>query len=153
MAQGISNLLAGDWVARRLDVPFDSHTALEAGILLVALGGVALAGALVRQWLDLAVVAGVPVGLAFAVGGASELAEFPAGGVLHLSQGVAAVALAVLWWRAGVTFSCPARRGGVSSERFVRGVLIAGSAVFVAGGAWCLVDPASFYEQVALFEP
>jgi hypothetical protein len=41
----------------------------------------------------------------------------------------------------------------MSAERFVRGVLIAGSAVFVAGGAWCFVDPASFYDQVALFEP
>jgi hypothetical protein len=41
----------------------------------------------------------------------------------------------------------------VSAERFVRGVLIAGSAVFIAGGAWCFADPASFFEQVALFEP
>jgi hypothetical protein len=112
LAQGLSNLLAGDWVARRLDVPFDSHTAFEAGILLVALGGVVLAGAFVRHWLDLAVVAGVPVGLAFAVGGASELAEFPAGGVLHLSQGVAAVALAMLWWRARALRFRAAREDG-----------------------------------------
>jgi hypothetical protein len=100
LAQGISNLLAGDWVARRLEVPFDSHAAFEAGILLLTLGGVVLAGALVPRWLDLAVLAGAPVGLAFAVHGASELAEFPAGGVLHLSQGVAAITLALLWWRA-----------------------------------------------------
>jgi hypothetical protein len=99
VAQGLGSLVAGSWVARNLDVGFDSHAFVEGGIVLLALGVVMVAGALERRWLDLAVLAGAPVGIAFAAHGASELAEFPAGGVLHLSQGVAAVALAALWWR------------------------------------------------------
>jgi hypothetical protein len=99
VAQGLGGLVAGRWVARNLDVAFDSHAFVEGGIVLLALGAVMVAGALERRWLDLAVLAGTPVGIAFAAHGASELAEFPAGGVLHLSQGVAAVTLAALWWR------------------------------------------------------
>ena len=99
LVQGVGSLVAGSWVARNLGVPFDSHAFVEGGIVLLALGVVMMAGALERRWLDLAVLAGAPVGIAFAAHGASELAEFPAGGVLHLSQGVAAVALAALWWR------------------------------------------------------
>jgi hypothetical protein len=115
LAQGLGNLLAGEWVARGLDVPFNSHSAIEAGILLLALGGVVLAGALERRWLDLAVLAGAPVGLAFAVHGSSELAEFPAGGVLHFSQGVAAVTLALLWWRVRRYVFAPAAKRGRES--------------------------------------
>lgn len=100
LAQGVGSLLWGRWVASNLHVAFDSHVFFESGVLLLALGGVVLAGALRRQWLDLAVVAGASVGLVFGVGGASELREFPAGGLLHLGQGLAAAALVVLWWRA-----------------------------------------------------
>jgi hypothetical protein len=99
VAQGLGSLVAGTWVARNLGVAFDSHAFVEGGIVLLALGVVMVAGALERRWLDLAVLAGAPVGIAFAANGASELVEFPAGGVLHLSQGVTAVALAALWWR------------------------------------------------------
>jgi hypothetical protein len=112
VGQGLGSLVAGSWVARNLDVPFDSHAFVEGGIVLLALGVVMLAGALERRWLDLAVLAGTPVGIAFAAHGASELAEFPAGGVLHLSQGVAAVALAALWWRSRrYVFAPLAKRG------------------------------------------
>jgi hypothetical protein len=99
IGQGLGNLFAGSWIARNLDVAFDSHTFVEGGIVLLALGMVMVAGALERRWLDLAVLAGTPVGIAFAVHGSPELAEFPAGGVLHLCQGVAAVTLGSLWWR------------------------------------------------------
>jgi hypothetical protein len=99
VGQGLGNLLAGSWVARNLDVAFDSHAFVEGGIVLLALGLVMVAGALERRWLDLAVLAGTPVGIAFAAHGASELGEFPAGGVLHLCQGVVAIALGVLWWQ------------------------------------------------------
>jgi hypothetical protein len=99
VVQALGSLLAGSWVARNLDVAFDEHAFVEAGIVLLALGLVMVAGALERRWLDLAVIAGTPVGIAFAAHGASELGEFPAGGVLHLSQGVVALALGVLWWQ------------------------------------------------------
>jgi hypothetical protein len=100
LGQGLSNLVAGRWVAGQLDVAFDAHASFESGILLLALAGVVLAGAIARRWLDIAALAGAPVGLAFAIVGLSELSEFPGGGVLHLGQGVAAVALIALWWRA-----------------------------------------------------
>jgi ABC-type amino acid transport system permease subunit len=99
VAQGLGSLLAGSWVARNLDVPFDSHAFVEGGTVLVALGIVMLGGALERRWIDLAAIAGIPVGIALAAHGAPELAEFPAGGILHLSQGVAALVLGALWWR------------------------------------------------------
>ena len=39
------------------------------------------------------------------------------------------------------------------AERIVRGVLVAGAAFFLFIGAWALIDPASFYAQVATFPP
>ena len=39
------------------------------------------------------------------------------------------------------------------AERIVRGVLVAGAAFFLLIGAWALIDPASFYAQVATFPP
>jgi hypothetical protein len=98
--QGIGNLVSADWVASQLGEPSDSHAYFEGGVVLLVLGGLVLAGALTRRRLGVAVIAGAPVGLAFALNGLGELSEFPAGGLLHVSQGLAAVALAVLWWRA-----------------------------------------------------
>jgi hypothetical protein len=112
VVQGLGSLLAGSWVARNLDVAFDSHAFVEGGIVLLALGVVMVAGALERRWLDLAVLAGTPVGIAFAAHGASELGEFPAGGVLHLCQGVVAVALGVLWWRSRRYVFAPGAKKG-----------------------------------------
>ena len=39
------------------------------------------------------------------------------------------------------------------AERIVRGVLVAGAGFFLLIGAWALIDPASFYAQVATFPP
>jgi len=100
VGQGAGDLLFGSWVARHLHAALDRHLLFEAGVVLIALGAVLLAGAVARRWLDLAVVAGTPVGLAFAIHGWPELSEFPAGGVLHLAQGVVAVTLVLLWWHA-----------------------------------------------------
>jgi hypothetical protein len=41
----------------------------------------------------------------------------------------------------------------VDTERLVRGVAIAGAALFLLPGAWAFADPASFYDAVALFPP
>jgi hypothetical protein len=112
VGQGVGSLVAGSWVARNLDVAFDSHAFVEGGIVLLALGMVMVAGALEQRWLDLAVLAGTPVGIAFAAHGSSELAEFPAGGVLHLCQGVAAVVLGSLWWRARRYVLAPGAKRG-----------------------------------------
>jgi len=100
VGQGVGSLLFGRWVATNLHIVFDPHLLFESGVALLALGGVVMAGALTRRLVGVALAAGAPVGLAFAVHGLPELAEFPAGGALHLSQGVAALALALLWVRA-----------------------------------------------------
>jgi hypothetical protein len=100
VSQGLGNLVNAEWVARGLGEPLNTHAYFEGGIVLLALGGLVLAGAVARRRLGVAVVAGAPVGLVFALNGLDEVSEFPAGGVLHVSQGLAAIALALLWWRA-----------------------------------------------------
>jgi MYXO-CTERM domain-containing protein len=100
VGQGIGNLANPDWVAGQLGEPSDSHAYFEGGVLLLVLGGLVLAGALRRRRLGVAVLAGAPVGLVFALNGLGELSEVPAGGLLHVSQGLAAIALVALWWRA-----------------------------------------------------
>jgi hypothetical protein len=97
LAQGAGSLLFGSWVAGGLHIAFEPHLLFESGVALLALGGVVLAGAFSRRLLDVALAAGAPVGLVFAVHGLPELVEFPAGGALHLSQGIAALVFAVLW--------------------------------------------------------
>lgn len=112
VGQGFGNLVLGHWIARNLHTTYDEHLLFEGGVVLLALGCVVLAGAVDRRLLDLAVVVGAPVGLSFAIHGSSELTEFPAGGVLHLTQGVCALALALLWWRARrYGFGLRAKRG------------------------------------------
>jgi hypothetical protein len=100
VAQGLGSLLAGPTIARHLHVAFDEHGFFEGGMLLLALGGVVISGALARRFIDVATVAGVPVGVAFAAHGVSEAGTYAAGAALHFAQGAAAIALAVLWWRA-----------------------------------------------------
>ena len=41
----------------------------------------------------------------------------------------------------------------MSAELFVRGVLVVGAGFFVVTGAWALVDPSSFYRELATFPP
>lgn len=41
----------------------------------------------------------------------------------------------------------------MAAEWFVRGVLVLGAAFFGVFGAWAFADPASFYDEVALFPP
>ena len=100
VTQGLGSLLAAPAIARHLHVPFDEHGFFEGGILLLTIGGVVMAGALARRWLDVAALAGVPVGVAFGAHGVSEAGTFAAGAALHFAQAAAAVVLAVLWWQA-----------------------------------------------------
>ncbi|MGH9187261.1 MAG: hypothetical protein ACRD0U_15825 [Acidimicrobiales bacterium] len=112
--EGIGNLVNGEWVARNLEQPYDAHPYFEGGVVLIALGAVLAAGAFRRQWLDPAALAGVPAALVLSVHGLPELAEFPAGGLLHLTQGLAAVLLAAAWWRARRRYARRRRYEGVS---------------------------------------
>ena len=57
------------------------------------------AGAIDRRMATVSVVAGAPLGIALGVSGVAEVGVFAAGAVLHLTQGVVAVLLAVTFWR------------------------------------------------------
>lgn len=101
IGHGLGGIFNGDWVAENLGAAYDSHPYFEAGVALVALGALLVAGGVSRRLLEPAALAGIPAGLALGINGASELGEFPAGGVLHLSEGVVALVLLVAIWRIG----------------------------------------------------
>lgn len=109
LAQGIGNFYVGEWISRNIGEPYSRHAMFEMGLALVAAGGAVAAGALRREWLPVAVVAGVPLGVLLGVHGAPEATTFAWGAVLHISEGVCAVALAVAWWRAS-RYSARSRR-------------------------------------------
>lgn len=99
VSQGIGNLVAGDWVAEGIGEAHSPHLMREGGFALIAVGLAVLAGAIRRQMLPVSVVAGVPLALAFGVAGIGEVGVFAAGAVLHLTQGVLGIVLAVTAWR------------------------------------------------------
>lgn len=90
----------GEWVAEQVGGHYDAHTSVDNGIAYLGLTVLLIAGALRPRWLDLAAVAGAPVGVFLGISGAPELVSAPSAGSLHLIEGVAAVALLALWWRA-----------------------------------------------------
>ena len=100
LSQGIGNLVNGEWVARGIGEGFSPHTMREGGFALIGLGVAVAAGVFRRSWLPVSVGAGVPVGVALGINGISEIGHFAAGALLHTSEGLAAIALGILWWRA-----------------------------------------------------
>jgi hypothetical protein len=100
VSQGVGNLFNGEWVARGIGEDFSPHTLREGGFALIGLGLAVAAGVFRRSWLPVSVVAGVPVGLALGVNGASEIGHFAAGALLHTTEAIAAIALIVTFWRA-----------------------------------------------------
>lgn len=100
LSQGIGNLVTGEWVARGIGEHYSPHAFREGGFALLAAGIAVAAGVFRRSWLPVSASAGVPLGVALGLHGASEVGQFTAGAVLHLSQGAIAVLLGVAWWRA-----------------------------------------------------
>ena len=96
--EGLGNLFNGHWLADNLDVQYDAHGLFEGGVVFLALAAVVLMATVRTRWLDLAALAGVPAGLVLAIHGTPEFGEFPEGGILHATQGAAAIAFGVLWW-------------------------------------------------------
>ena len=90
----------GEWVAEQVGGHYDAHTSVENGVAFLALTALLVAGALRARWLDLAAAVAAPVGVFLGINGAPELVSAPSAGSLHLFEGVAAVALLALWWRA-----------------------------------------------------
>ena len=99
ISQGIGNLVWGDWVADGVGDDFSPHLTREGGFALIAVGLAVAMGALVRRMAPVSVVAGVPLALAFGVAGIGEIGVFAAGAVLHISQGLVGLALALSFWR------------------------------------------------------
>lgn len=99
ISQGLGNLLWGDWIADGIGEAFSPHATREAAFALVAAGIAVAAGAVARRWAPVAALAGVPLALALGAQGVGEVGVFAAGAVLHLTQGVVGVLLAVTFWR------------------------------------------------------
>lgn len=99
VAQGVSNLFLGEWVADGLREPHSPHVTRELSFALVAAGIAVAAGALRRRWAPVSAAAGAPLGIALGISGTSEIGVFAAGAALHLTQGAAAVGLAYTYWR------------------------------------------------------
>jgi hypothetical protein len=93
-------LFLGHWVARQTHGVYDAHSYVEGGVALLALAAVLATAVRRSRWLDVAALAGVPAGLAYAVHGAAEITGLTWGGLLHGSEGLAAAALCLTWWRA-----------------------------------------------------
>lgn len=98
-SQGFGNLVWGDWVADGVGEEFSPHLMREGGFALMAVGLAVLAGALVRRMAPVSVVAGTPLAIAFGVAGIGEIGVFAAGAVLHITQGLVGIVLAVTYWR------------------------------------------------------
>jgi hypothetical protein len=112
LSQGMGNLFHGAWVARGIGEGFSPHTMREGGFALIGLGVAVAAGVIRRTWLPVSVVAGVPVGVALGLSGTSEIGHFAAGALLHTTQGLVAIALAVTFWRARRYARAPDPEGG-----------------------------------------
>ena len=112
LSQGVGNIANGEWVARGIGEDFSPHTMREGGFALIGLGLAVAAGVLRRRWLPVSAAAGIPVGVALGINGISEIGHFAAGALLHTSEGVAALALAVTFWRAHRYARGPDPEGG-----------------------------------------
>lgn len=96
---GVSAIFMGRWIAENLSQPYTPHTSLEGGLAMMAVGTAAFACLVRREWLPVAALAAAPLGLAYGVGGISEVTVFAWGAVFHLSEGVAALAFLYFLWR------------------------------------------------------
>jgi hypothetical protein len=91
------NLFNGRWIARHVHGAYDPHSYREAAIGLLALAVIALAAARRPRLLGALAAGGLPFGLAFLALGFHEFSTFHQGGLLHLGEGGAGIAVAVLW--------------------------------------------------------
>lgn len=102
IAQGIGNLVWGDWVADGVGEGYSPHAMREAAFALVAVGVVVAASVFYRRFAAVAVVSAVPLSVLLGIEGIAEIGRFAPGAILHLCQGVAGLALGVIFfliWR------------------------------------------------------
>lgn len=99
ISQGLGNLVVGEWIAEGIGEDYSPHLTREGGFALIAVGLAVLAGVLRRNLVPVSVVSGVPLGIALGISGIGEIGVFAAGAVLHITEGIVAVLLAVTAWR------------------------------------------------------
>jgi hypothetical protein len=98
LINGGGNIFVGRWVARNLEAPYDAHLYREGGLALVALGSLLLVASLRPRWLSVSALVACPVAVFYGASGVGEVDDFLNGALLHLSQGVLGLALAVSWF-------------------------------------------------------
>jgi hypothetical protein len=113
ISNGLGNIWNHNWVAENIGEAASPHAFIEGGLALLAVAVVVSIAVFSYRALPYAVASATPLGLAYGVRGFGEIGEFTAGAVLHIGQGVLALALLVLWWRARRYGSAGADEGEV----------------------------------------
>ena len=99
ISQGVGNILIGDWVARGIGEDYSPHITREGGLALIAAGLAVGAGAISRRFTSVSAVVGTPLGVVLGGFGVTEIGVFAAGAVLHITEGIVAIALGYTYWR------------------------------------------------------
>ncbi len=95
---GFTSIALGRWIAENINEAYSSHAAVEGGLAAMAVGIAALACLIKREFLPVAALSAVPLGLAYGVHGIGEVTVFAWGAVFHLSEGIVAIAFLYIWW-------------------------------------------------------
>jgi hypothetical protein len=93
-------LFLGHWVARQIHGTYDAHSYTEGGLAMLGLAVFVALAVWRPRWLTAAAAIAGPVGVGYAVHGASEITGLTWGGALHGSEGLAGLAVILLTWRA-----------------------------------------------------
>ena len=104
---GVTNLLLTDWIARNIGEP-GHHALIELGFAMMAAAVAVGAAGLRKRWTPIGVGAGVPLGVLLGAHGVTEVTVFAWGAALHITEGVLAITMFVVWWR----YSGASRREG-----------------------------------------
>ena len=95
---GVTNLLLTDWIARNIGEP-GHHALIELGFAMMAAAVAVGAAGLRKKWTPVGVGAGVPLGVLLGAHGLTEVTVFAWGAVFHITEGVLAITMFVVWWR------------------------------------------------------
>lgn len=94
---GVGNMIAGEWISASLGEPFNQHAMVDGGLAFIAVGAAIAVASTRRQWLPVAVIVGVPLGLVMGGRSLHEIGVFAWGAVAHGAVGVAALVLLVTY--------------------------------------------------------
>jgi hypothetical protein len=98
-SQAVGNVVAGDWIARKIGEPNGPHAYFEGALALMAAAACAAAAAVRRSWAPVSVLSASPLAVSLGLHGVGEFGVFAAGAVLHTTEGVLGLLLLWAWWR------------------------------------------------------